>query len=97
MQLVNAWVSIAIVRQRFQCQLPIELFYDGESEMPPSFQTLFQVTPETGCFQPPAMLLEWRRCTQDIAHYCPSIWVLVGPMVKGLRSMLAMVMSIQPA
>ncbi|CAK0732562.1 hypothetical protein CVIRNUC_000148 [Coccomyxa viridis] len=41
-QLVNAWVSIAIVRQRFKCQLPIELFYDGESEMPPSFRNLFQ-------------------------------------------------------
>ena len=56
MQLVNAWVSIAIVRQQFQCQLPTELFYDGESEMPPSSRNLFQVPPETSCLQPPAML-----------------------------------------
>ena len=61
MQLVNAWVSITIVRQHFQCQLPIELFYDGESEMPPSFKNLFQVYPETSCHKPPAMLLKWRR------------------------------------
>ena len=56
MQLVNAWVSIAIVRQRFKCQLPIELFYDGESEMPPFFRSLFQVHPEISCHKPCAML-----------------------------------------
>ena len=53
MQLVNTWVSIAILRQRLDCQLPIELFYDGDSEMPPSFRKLFQVSPGTRCFQPP--------------------------------------------
>ena len=81
MQLINAWVSMTIVRQHFQCQLPIELFYDGDSEMPPSFKNLFQVPPETSCFQPPATLSKCRRCSQDIAHYRPSIWVLVGLMV----------------
>ena len=88
MQLVNAWVSIAIVRQHFQCQLPIELFYDGESEMPTSFKNLFQVPPETSCYQPPAMLLKWRRCSQDIAHYRPSTWVLGWLLMRNLRSML---------
>ena len=80
MQLVNAWVSIAIVRQRFKCQLPIELFYDGESEMPPSFKNLFQVHPEISCHKPPAMLLKWRIPLQNIAHYPPSTSVLVGSM-----------------
>ena len=80
MQLVNAWASIAIVRQHFQCQLPIELFYDGESEMPPSFRNLFQVPTEPSCSQPPAMLSQLHRCSRDFAHCHPSTWVLVGIM-----------------
>lgn len=43
-QLANAWVSISILRHHHGCTLPIELVYNGESEMPHNLKSILKVS-----------------------------------------------------